>query len=684
MGKMMKVKILCLVFFLLVLPGVVGFVGEDNHPCSVVKPLSINLKNLQSTMNTYPGCWFSIIQEGATVDERTCARKPALSTDKTNGYQLGAVVLYVGGSGPGNFTTIQSAVDAAEEGDTIFVYDDSSPYSIRNRIIITKTISLIGENAETTIIEKSEKGTTGPCIDIRPEVDNVTIRGFTIHGGTNVIINTIYDTGIVLAGANHWISDNIIEDTYVGIYIYKSLNTVISGNHFYNNPGGAILHTESQGVWFFNNIFINNTGGIILDYQSQQATISNNTFTNDGVFISDAVNTTFSNNIINGKPLLYREGANDLLINATEAAQIILVGCSNISVHGIDTLSSTCCGIILSRSNGCTITCNTLYGHTWGSIFLWRSNENSLTHNDITASQNGMVVRSSQENVFSSNEISSCKNGGMQLKESKKNHLSDNLLSDNHGMILDSSPGNTIDNNTFVRDGLALFGFYEDLINVVSDNTVNGKQLVYLVDESDTVVDEAGQVILLGCWNVTVQNQNLSNTTVGILLADTHTSLINHNTMKGNYYLSIDLYTSSMNNLSFNEISTNVNGIRLSYCSENILWGNSVDGSTIFGINLWDTDHTTISANTITNSTDLGLLLYEADYTDIIKNNFVGNDRDAFFEFHGHFSEYQRTTTWRGNYWERPRILPKLIFGQRSDLAPGLNCDWVPARRFLS
>jgi hypothetical protein len=31
--------------------------------------------------------------------------------------------LYVGGSGPGNYTRIQDAVDNASDGDTVFVFD---------------------------------------------------------------------------------------------------------------------------------------------------------------------------------------------------------------------------------------------------------------------------------------------------------------------------------------------------------------------------------------------------------------------------------------------------------------------------------------------------------------------------------------------------------------------------------
>ena len=36
--------------------------------------------------------------------------------------------LYVGGNGPGNYSTIQEAIDDASDGNTVYVYDDSSPY----------------------------------------------------------------------------------------------------------------------------------------------------------------------------------------------------------------------------------------------------------------------------------------------------------------------------------------------------------------------------------------------------------------------------------------------------------------------------------------------------------------------------------------------------------------------------
>ena len=57
--------------------------------------------------------------------------------------------LYVGGSGPGNYSVIQDAVDNATDGDTVFVYNGIySDYFPDNFacVNIVKKISLIGED----------------------------------------------------------------------------------------------------------------------------------------------------------------------------------------------------------------------------------------------------------------------------------------------------------------------------------------------------------------------------------------------------------------------------------------------------------------------------------------------------------------------------------------------------------
>ena len=121
--------------------------------------------------------------------------------------------LYVGGSGPGNYTRIQDAINASYNGDTVFVYDDSSPY-VEN-IFVNVSISLVGEEKNTTIIDGAGNGS-----GITINANNVTILGFTIQNYRN-------GAAIFLTSNNSYISDNIITKCISGIYLASSHNRII-------------------------------------------------------------------------------------------------------------------------------------------------------------------------------------------------------------------------------------------------------------------------------------------------------------------------------------------------------------------------------------------------------------------------------------------------------------------------
>ena len=64
--------------------------------------------------------------------------------------------LYVGGSGPNNYTKIQDAIDNASDGDTVFVYSgfyDKYNGEEDSSVLIDKGINLLGEDKNTTIID---------------------------------------------------------------------------------------------------------------------------------------------------------------------------------------------------------------------------------------------------------------------------------------------------------------------------------------------------------------------------------------------------------------------------------------------------------------------------------------------------------------------------------------------------
>jgi len=121
---------------------------------------------------------------------------------------IGGNVLYVGGSGEGNYTKIQDAINDANDGDTIFVYSNSSPYY--EHITINKSIDLIGEDKNTTIIDAGGGG-----IVIKIIKDQVRVTKFTITNGAY---------GFWISSSNNVIMENNIQDNTDGIWLQTSEN----------------------------------------------------------------------------------------------------------------------------------------------------------------------------------------------------------------------------------------------------------------------------------------------------------------------------------------------------------------------------------------------------------------------------------------------------------------------------
>jgi len=159
----------------------------------------------------------------------------------------GGNILYVGGSGPNNYTRIQDAIDDASNGDTIFVY--SGTYY--EHITIMKRVTLIGENKETTIIDGN--GKLQDVIFIM--ATGVSISGFTIRNSGFAAPFA----GIKIDYASHnTISDCIICDNHYGIFLDSSSNNIIYNNLITNNYFGLSLFHSSSNNTIYNNYF-NNT-----------------------------------------------------------------------------------------------------------------------------------------------------------------------------------------------------------------------------------------------------------------------------------------------------------------------------------------------------------------------------------------------------------------------------------------
>jgi parallel beta-helix repeat protein len=163
--------------------------------------------------------------------------------------------LYVGGSGPGNYSRIQDAVNASANGDTVFVYDDSSPYY--EHVIVNKPLTLKGEDKETTIIDGTLSGSVVSLL-----ANNTEISGFTIqNSGTNY---STPDSGIWSYGRplhSLKIFNNILRNNQDGVSIAYCQKISITNNTFIDNIEGIWL-IASKHMMFSQNLMEHNTDAI--------------------------------------------------------------------------------------------------------------------------------------------------------------------------------------------------------------------------------------------------------------------------------------------------------------------------------------------------------------------------------------------------------------------------------------
>jgi hypothetical protein len=232
--------------------------------------------------------------------------------DITSKPKLTGDTLYVGGSGPGNYTKIQDAINDANNWDIVFVYDDSSPYY--ENIIVDKSITLIGEDKDSTIIDA---GGSGGVIYVSE--DDVTISGFTIQnsGWDGIFVSQVDYPPWTIEIYNVTIYDNIIKNVSRGIFGITLINGNIYDNNIDNIDTGILLGFSSN-----NNVYGNfiahakyrgieiqgmRSGHIILDMirypPSENNIIHSNTveYNRWGIDVGSACVGTkvYENNIIN-------------------------------------------------------------------------------------------------------------------------------------------------------------------------------------------------------------------------------------------------------------------------------------------------------------------------------------------------------------------------------------------------
>ncbi|MGD0405375.1 MAG: NosD domain-containing protein [Candidatus Bathyarchaeia archaeon] len=209
---------------------------------------------------------------------------------------------------PDDYSTIQAAINQANDGDTVFVKDGvynpaglfydvmndaGSPYV---EILVNRSISLIGEDSQKTIIMgKTNNGYSGPQATIRVTADDVTISGFTILGSaSNNAAASDGEKGIEVAGTYDHAPSHC---SIIGNIIKNNFFDGIATSGYYNQVTGV---TKPSYDIIANNTVTGNAGyGMYIS--SSSTVISGNQISGnilDGIIIDSCVNVTISGNNI--------------------------------------------------------------------------------------------------------------------------------------------------------------------------------------------------------------------------------------------------------------------------------------------------------------------------------------------------------------------------------------------------
>jgi parallel beta-helix repeat protein len=575
---------------------------------------------------------------------------------------IDGTILYVGGSGPGNYTLIQQAVDAAETGDMVFVYDDSSPYN--EHLTIPTTITLQGENRTTTVIDGNN---TGDLITI--QADDTTIDGFTFvncgddwprctalrvhadHADLHHLTCQYTQTGVILtASQGSIITDCTILYNEVGILLENgSTSTLIADNTLQSSSfeyqiaviscpnntveGNTITNTDDFGIYVYdsprtrlqNNIITACEEGIVCVQSNSSEitgnklsnntvygiclgtctdlTVTDNTFTHDGLFLYQCHDNIITDNTVNGKPLLYLEDADNQQILGP-AGQIILVNCSSSTIRD-QTIQDVCIAVQCWDCTQCAVYNNILTSNLC-AVYLSGCKRIEIIANTISESH--------WEIFLHPIDITDCKQ--VTITDNTitfTDELTTIYISNTDTVVFSRNQLHGQHNHAYNAVG---FGYSKDV--TITKNTL-----------------ESGSIELAVCIKALVRDNTLQSGAIG-------------------------LDSSRIVRVLKNDIHPKNGGIYLR--------------STILA---------TLRDNTITNGTQ-AISLEECLVTQVISNSFIdcGDEQATFIN--------SLRNTWLHNYWGSPLSHPKILHGTlniiindfppRVITIPMINIDMIPKR----
>jgi nitrous oxidase accessory protein len=213
----------------------------------------------------------------------------------------------VDNNGSADFHTIQDAVNAASDGDTVLVHGGT----YYEHVSVNKTILLIGESPYDTILDANFSSPTAILI----HADNVTIRNLMVQNSYYSRWHWDSTGGIYLAESNGCTVEScIVTGNQNGINLQgsdgnKIANNLVTGNGVGIKVGQSSDNNQIEGNWMLNVSYYGDS--MVIDMNSNNNTIVGNCFYNGFVSLiiySPAAGVVYYNDFMNPSPVVLDAG----------------------------------------------------------------------------------------------------------------------------------------------------------------------------------------------------------------------------------------------------------------------------------------------------------------------------------------------------------------------------------------
>jgi len=397
--------------------------------------------------------------------------------------------------GPADFHIIQKAINAANPGDTVYVYNGT----YYEHVVVNKSVTVVGENKITTIIDGSRTG-----IVVYVTADNVYITGFTIKNSSHAYLgscislqnsrNTTITDNMISYGdscirlnysrGNKILNNAITNPDHYGIYLRFSSENNIAGNNISHVSYGIELHSSENNTINNNIIERVNWSSINIIFSSGNALRNNKMMDNYvsgkyfgvwGVSLEHYIQDIDTSNTIDGEPIFYLVNQEDMQIPA-DAGYVGVVNSTNITVRD-STLGNNFQGVLFAYTDNSTIKNVTISNSEFG-IRLYSCNNNTISHSRITGFC-GVSLFFSNDTIFVSNNVSWTRLSNLNLYSSSNNLIAGNILSFSRygmgagqGLEISGGSNNIIRGNTLSENTNAGILIYGSNSNTVYNNLI--------------------------------------------------------------------------------------------------------------------------------------------------------------------------------------------------------------------